>query len=88
MRPDEAVGAHAQHRVAVTHAGAVQPRDPPHVGADVAGREQADQLGLGVRPQVPAPAQTRVSQHPPAQRTEHVLADHPRQQARAGAATA
>ena len=68
-------------------AGAGEPPEPPHVGADVAGGEQAEQLGLGVRPQVPAPAEVGVGQRAPAQRAEEVLADDPGQQAGAAPAT-
>ena len=82
-RPERAhqpVGAHAQHGVAAAEAGAGEAAQAPQVRADVARGEQAEQLGLGVRTQVPAASQTGVGQRPPAQRAQHVLAQHPRQQ--------
>jgi hypothetical protein len=76
-RTDEAVHPDAEHRVASTEVGAGQPMDAPQVRPDVTGGEQAQQLRLGVGPEVPAAGQAGVGEHAPPQRAQDVLADHP-----------
>ncbi len=77
-RADQSVGADAEDSVAAADAGAGQPVDPPDVGADVPGREQAEQLALGVGPQVPPAAERGVGERAPPQGAQDVLADDPR----------